>query len=56
MPYKLVEFFYSKVYEAIDNGESYEIMYLEFSKTFDEVPHKRLSKNVMAHGIDGKIL
>ena len=34
--------FYSKVYEAMDNGESYGIMYLDFSKVFDKVPHQRL--------------
>ena len=40
------------MYEAIDNGEGYDIMYLVYSKAFD----KRLLKKVRAHGIDGKIL
>ena len=48
--------FYSKVYEAADNGDSYDILYLDFSKAFDKVPHQRLLRKVKAHGIDGKVL
>ena len=48
--------FYSKVYESADNGNSYDTMYLDFSKAFDKVPHQRLLIRVRAHGIDGKIL
>ena len=48
--------FYSKVYEAADNGDSYDILYLDFSKAFDKVPHQRLLRKVRAHGIDGKVL
>ena len=48
--------FYSKVYESADNGDSYNILYLDFSKAFDKVPHQRLLRKVRAHGIDGKIL
>ena len=48
--------FYSKVYEAADNGDSYDIIYLDYSKAFDKVPHQRLLKKVRAHGIDGKVL
>ena len=48
--------FYSKVYESADNGDSYDILYLDFSKAFDKVPHQRLLRKVRAHGIDGKIL
>ena len=48
--------FYSKVFEAADNGDSYDILYLDFSKAFDKVPHQRLLGKVRAHGIDGKIL
>ena len=46
----------SKVYEAIDNGESYDIIYLNFSKAFDKVPHSRLLKEIRADGVDGNIL
>ena len=45
--------FHSKVHEAIDNGESYDILYSDFSKTFDKV--QSLLKEISVHGIDGKI-
>ena len=32
------------------------IIYLDFSKVFDKVPHERLVNKVRAHGIDGKVL
>ena len=48
--------FFSEVYEAVDNGKSNDIIYLDFSKAFDKVPHERLLKKVAAHGIRGNLL
>ena len=48
--------FYSEAYEAVDNGKEYDTVYLDFSKAFDKVPHKRLLKKLEAHGIGGEIL
>ncbi len=48
--------FYSKVFEAVDQNENYDVVYLDFSKAFDKVPHQRLLKKVEAHGMDGKVL
>ena len=48
--------FYRKVFETIDRGERYDIVFLDFSKAFDRVPHRRLLSKVKAHGIDGKVL
>ena len=48
--------FYRKVYETADNDKDYDIIYLDFSKAFDKVPHERLLNKVRAHGIDGKVL
>ena len=48
--------FNNKVYEAADSGENYDVLYLDFSKAFDKVPHRRLLRKVKAHGIDGKVL
>ena len=48
--------FYRNVYEAVDNYANYDIMYLDFSKAFDKVPHDKLLSKVRAHGIDGKVL
>ena len=33
--------FYKRVYEAADDDNSYDIVYLDFSKAFDKVPHLR---------------
>ena len=32
-----------------------DVIYLDFWKAFDKVPHKRLMVKVKAHGIEGKI-
>ena len=48
--------FYRKVFETLDSGDRYDIVFLDFSKAFDRVPHRRLISKVKAHGIDGKVL
>ena len=48
--------FYRKVFETIHKGDEYDIVYLDFSKAFDRVPHKRLLSKVKAHGIGRKVL
>ena len=45
--------FYRNVYETVDNDANYDIIYLDFSKAFDKVPHDRLLSKVRTHGIDG---
>ena len=48
--------FYRNVYEVVDNDENYDIIYLDFSKAFNKVPHDRLLSKIRAYGIDGKVL
>jgi hypothetical protein len=48
--------FLEKVTAALDNGEAVDVVYLDFAKAFDTVPHERLKKKLKAHGIDGKLL
>ena len=45
---------YRKVFETIDKGDEYDIVYLDFSKVFNRVPHRKLLSKVKAHGIDEK--
>ena len=40
----LLEFF--EVYEKIDEGKPVDVIYLDFAKAFDKVPHKKTSQNI----------
>ena len=42
--------------ELIENGDSIDVLYLDFRKAFDTVPHQRLSNKLKAYGIDGNLL
>src|SRR6218665_1329829 len=48
----LLEIF-GEVYERIDEGKPVDVLYLDFAKAFDKVPHKRLAKKLQACGIRG---
>ena len=41
---------------AVDEGNSVDVIYLDFAKAFDKVPHQRLLLKLRAHGIGGNIL
>ena len=51
----LLEFF-NVATESFDKGKQLDISYLDFSKAFDKVPHKRLCLQLKCHGINGKTL
>ena len=40
---------------AVDEGESVDVVFLDFAKAFDKVPHKRLGEKMRAHGLSGDI-
>lgn len=42
--------------ESFDRGKQLDVSYLDFSKAFDKVPHKRLGLQLKNHGIRGNIL
>jgi Reverse transcriptase (RNA-dependent DNA polymerase)/Endonuclease-reverse transcriptase len=48
--------FLEKVTASLDNGEAVDVIYLDFAKAFDTVPHERLKKKLKAHGITGDLL
>ena len=48
--------FMEEVTSYIDKGYPIDVIYLDFQKAFDKVPHKRLLLKLVAHGIDGNVL
>ena len=48
--------FLENVTKEIDNGNCVDVIYLDFAKAFDKVPHRRLLSKLEAHGITGNIL
>ena len=41
--------------EILDSGNDIDVIYLDFWKAFDKVPHRRLLKKLWAYGIRGQI-
>ena len=41
--------------QALSNGNGVDIIYLDFQKAFDKVPHKRLLKKLHDYGIRGQV-
>ena len=48
--------FYDKVTRLVDEGQAVDVVYLDFSKAFDTVPHNILVEKLAAHGLDGRTL
>ncbi len=42
--------------KMLEEGADIDVVYLDFRKAFDSVPHQRLLKKVRAHGIGGNLL
>ena len=47
--------FLDYVCKNVDEGLPVDVIYLDFQKAFDKVPHERLLLKLKAHGIDGRI-
>ena len=41
--------------ELLDQGDSVDVIYLDFQKAFDSVPHQRLLKKIYGYGIRGNL-
>jgi len=48
--------FLDKVTGCLDSGEGVDVIFLDFAKAFDKVPHRRLLMKLQAHGITNKLL
>ncbi|CAH8643696.1 unnamed protein product, partial [Dicrocoelium dendriticum] len=42
--------------EAVDSGHAVDVLFVDFSKAFDTVPHLRLSLKLRSYGISGRAL
>ena len=40
----------------IDEGEATDVIYCDFMKAFDRVPHNRLIEKLKSYGLEGDIL
>ena len=47
---KIIDFFFFRT----DNNKAVDLVYLDFQKAFEKVPHERLMVKVNAHGIQGE--
>ena len=48
--------FYDKVTRLVNEGQAVNVVYLDFSKAFDTVPHNILVEKLTAHSLDGRML
>ena len=46
----LLEFF-AEVTRKLDKGDAVDVIYLDFQKAFDKMPHRRLLNKLRAHGV-----
>lgn len=52
----LLQFDYAEyVAQSVDNGNTVDVIYLDFANAFDKVPLQRLPSKLEAHGISGKV-
>ena len=55
MPNKFVMFF-EEITKWVDEGSPVDVIYLDFQKAFDKVPHQRLILKLKAHGMGNSII
>ena len=55
MPNKCVMFF-EEITKWVDEGSPVNVIYLEFQKAFDKVPHQRLILKLKSHGMGNSII
>ena len=48
--------FLERVTEELDDRGNVDVIYLDFAKAFDKVPHQRLLRNLERHGVSGRLL
>ncbi len=52
---QLLEFF-EEITSMLDQGKYVDVIYFDFAKAFDSVPHERLLNKIESYGVNGKVL
>ena len=47
---------FEEILKCVDEGSPVDVVYLDFQKAFDKVPHQRLLLKLKAHGIDNDVI
>ena len=48
--------FFEEITKWVDDGSPVDVVYLDFQKAFDKVPHQRLILKLKAHGIGNYVI
>ena len=48
--------FFQEITKWVDEGSPVDVIYLDFQKAFDKVPHQRLTLKLKAHGMGNSII
>ena len=48
--------FFEEITKWVDDGSPVDVVYLDFQKAFDKVPHQRLFLKLEAHGIGNDVI
>ena len=56
MPNKFVMFFFEEITKWVYDGSPVDVIYLDFQKAFDKVPHQRLILKLKLHGMGNSII
>ena len=48
--------FFEEITKWVDDGSPVDVVYLDFQKAFDKVPHQRLLLKLKAHGIGNDVI
>ena len=49
-------FFFEEITKWVDEGSPVDVIYLDFQKAFDKVPHQRLILKLKSHGMGNSII
>ena len=55
MPNKFVMFL-EEITKWVDDGSPVDVIYLDFQKAFDKVPHQRLISKLKSHGMGNSLI